>query len=273
MGRSLSTAFGIAKRSLVKMVKHPLPALPPILIPLFMFAAFAGALSALADTKDFKYYDFTAFEFVFIIYLASMLSGGFSAFEIASDYEVGIGNRLMLGSPRRMAILAGYVLFSVIRWIVTIGIVWGVGLGTGLNVKGRALDIAALLALALMLNLATMLYASGIALRLQSASAGALITVPIFVVLFLSPVFVPQDQLSGWLSTAADINPLTPVLEAGRGFMARDPVHVVFAFAVLGGLLAACFLFAVRGMVRAARGPKGERRRRGPGARSARAAP
>jgi ABC-2 type transport system permease protein len=268
-----SISLGLAKRNIRKMVKQPLPSLTPLLIPLFMFAAFVGAMSGLADTKSFDYYSYTAFQFVFVVYLASMLTGGFSAFEIATDYEMGFGNRLMLGARHRMAILVGYILLSLVRWVLTVGILWGVALGTSLDVKGGALDIAGIMALALLLNLATILYASGVALRLQSTTAGALITVPIFVLLFLSPVFVPQDQLSGWLSTAADIDPLTPVLEAGRGFLAGDPVHVAFAFGVLAGLVAACLLFAIRGMVRAGKGPKGERRRRGPGARRERGGP
>jgi ABC-2 type transport system permease protein len=266
MGRSLSIALGVAKRSLVKSLKHPIPALPPILIPLFMFAAFAGALSAIAKTKNFDYYDYTAFEFGFVIFLAAMLSGGFSAFEIISDYGAGLGNRMMLAAPRRMAILAGYVLFSLVRFLVTLAIIWGVALAAGLNVKGGALDVAGFIGLALLLNLATNLYASGIALRLQSGAGGGLITVAIFVVLFLSPVFVPRSQLSGWVKTAADYNPLTPVVEAGRGFLAGDPTRVAVAFAVAGGLVVAFALFALRGMVKAARGPKGGRRRRRPGA-------
>ena len=264
--RSLSIIFGLAKRNLVKLAKHPIPGVPPILIPLFMFAAFAGALSALAQTKGFTYYSYTAFVFVFVIYLAGMLTGGFSSFDIITDYEAGFGNRLMLGAPRRMTILWGYLLYAIVRFFVSIAIIWGVALGTGLDVKGGVLDIAGFIGLALLLSVATMLFGAGVALRLQTAAAGALVTVPIFILIFLSPVFVPRDQLSGWLKTAADYNPLTPILEAGRGFMAGDPTRVATAFGVAAGLVAFFGLFALRGMVRAARGPgarRGPRRRRG----------
>ena len=63
-GRSLSIARGVSQRSRRKMVKNPVGSLPPILIPLFMFAAFTGALSSLAATDSFDYYDFTAFQFL-----------------------------------------------------------------------------------------------------------------------------------------------------------------------------------------------------------------
>src|SRR5215207_2373463 len=103
-GRSLSIARGVARRSTRKLLKNPVAGLPPIVIPLFMFAAFAGALSGLANTQSFDYYDFTAFQFVFIFFMASMLAGAFSGFEVSGDFESGMGNRLMLAAPQRMAI-------------------------------------------------------------------------------------------------------------------------------------------------------------------------
>ena len=268
-GRSLSIARGVARRSTRRLLKNPLPGLSPLLIALFMFAAFAGALSALAETESFDYYDFTAFQFVFVLYLASMMIGAFTAFEIAGDYESGLGHRLMLAAPQRMALIGGYLISSVGRFAVGTAIVWGVALATGMPVRGQALDVAGLVGLALLLNVATALFGAGVALRLQSLAAGTLIIVPIFMSLFLSPVFVPRQELSGWLRTAADINPLTPEIEAGRGFLADDPVSVGIAFAVSGGLVIALTLFALRGMVQASKGP-GSGRKRGPRRRRAR---
>jgi ABC-2 type transport system permease protein len=260
--RSFSVALGVAWRSIRKLLKNPLPGLPPMVIPLFMFAAFIGALSAIGDSKGFDYYDFTAFEFVFVLYMTAMFVGAFSAFDIAADYSSGMGNRLMLGAPRRLALIGGYLIVAVGRFVLAVAVVWGVALATGMSVKGGALEIAALVALALLLNVATTLYGAGVALRLQSVAAGTLIIIPLFMSLFLTPVFLPRDQLSGWLKTVAGLNPLTALMEAGRGFLADDPVSVGLAFAAGGGLVILFAAFAVRGMARAERGPGGGRRRR-----------
>jgi ABC-2 type transport system permease protein len=262
-GRSLSIARGVSQRSRRKMVKNPVGSLPPILIPLFMFAAFTGALSSLAATDSFDYYDFTAFQFVFVFLLASMLAGAFSAFEIAGDFESGIGARLMLAAPERMAIVGGYVIFAIGRFVLGAVVVWGVALLAGLSVHGDALDVAAFVAIGLLLSLAVTLYGAGVALRMQSLTAGTLILIPIFVLLFTTPVFVPRNELDGWLGTIADHNPLTPAMEAGRGFLADDPVSVGLAFGISGGLVILFGLFALRGMVKAGKGP-GSARRRGP---------
>ena len=79
--------------------------------------------------------------------------------------------------------------------------------------------------------------------------------IPVFMVLFLTPVFTPRDQLTEWLQKVAGVNPLTAAMEAGRGFLADDPVSVALAFAACGGLLVVLSIWAVLAMRKA--GAKG----------------
>ena len=118
--------------------------LPPLLVPLFFFAAFTGALSGSGDSQGFGYYDFTAFEFVLVLFMAAMFVGAFTSFDIVDDYESGMGRRLMAGAPRRMAIVAGYLIVDVGRCLLGMALVWGVVLATGMEVRGGVLDIVAL---------------------------------------------------------------------------------------------------------------------------------
>jgi len=52
---------------------------------------------------------------------------------------------------------------------------------------------------------------------------------PVFVLLFLAPVYVPLPLLTGWIHDVARLNPATVVLEAGRGLLAGSPVKVGLA--------------------------------------------
>jgi len=266
--RSRSVSLGVALRGVRKLLKSPARAAATILMPLLFFIAFTGSLSALDNTRGFAYYDYTAFQFVLVLFTAAMFAGVFTAFDIAMDYESGMGNRLMLASPRRMAIVTGYVIVALGRALIAMALVWAVALAFGMSVRGGGLEIAALVALALLVNVATTLYGAGIALRLRSIASGVLILIPVFVVMFTTPVFAERDELDGWLHTAASVNPLTPPIEAGRGLLANDPVHVGLAFACAVGLVVAFAVWAARGMVRAEQGPGGGRRR-GPGRRRA----
>ena len=90
-----------------------------------------------------------------------------------------------------------------------------------------------LYSLALLMNAFAMLFGTGVAMRLRTMQAGPLIQMPAFLLLFLAPVWVPYDLLTGWVQAAAAVNPLTLVLDTERGFLVGDPVKVLPAFGVV----------------------------------------
>ena len=84
----------------------------------------------------------------------------------------------------------------------------------------------------MLVNIAATLWAAGVAMRVRSIQGGPLMQLPVFLILFLAPVYVPLDLLSGWIHAVASVNPVTALLEAGRGFISGDPTVVALAFAV-----------------------------------------
>jgi ABC-2 type transport system permease protein len=81
--------------------------------------------------------------------------------------------------------------------------------------------------------------------------AGPVIQMPVFLVLFFAPVYVPLTLLTGWIHTVALLNPVTRVLEAGRGFLAGSPTQVGAAFAAAVALALGFSLWALRGLRKA----------------------
>jgi ABC-2 type transport system permease protein len=77
------------------------------------------------------------------------------------------------------------------------------------------------------------------------------IRTPIFLVLFLAPVFVPLNLLSGWLEAIASLNPFTTILDAARGFLAGTPTSVLPAYAIGAVLVTVFALWAVYALRRA----------------------
>jgi ABC-2 type transport system permease protein len=78
--------------------------------------------------------------------------------------------------------------------------------------------------------------------------------IPIFLALFLAPVYVPLDLLTGWIKGVAALNPATAFLQAGRGFLSGVHETTLVAYACGVGLAALMALYAVRGLRRAERG-------------------
>jgi ABC-2 type transport system permease protein len=123
-----------------------------------------------------------------------------------------------------------------------------VALLVGMDVGGDGIDLLGLYTLALLVNIAAVLWAAGVAMRLRTMQAGPVMQMPVFLVLFFAPVYVPLSLLQGWIHWLATVNPLTRVLEAGRGFLAGSPTEVGVAFAVALGLAALFSLWALRGL-------------------------
>jgi ABC-2 type transport system permease protein len=242
-------ALGVAWRGIHNAFTNPAILLPSMLFPLFFFTAFAGGLSRVADVPGFDFpAGYTAFQFVFVFLQSAAFGGIFNGFAIARDFESGFSRRLLLAAPRRSGIVAGYALVALVRWVATTAVVTVVALLAGMEVLGNGVELAGLLGLGLLVNLTALLWATGIAMRFRTLQAGPLMQVPVFLTLFLAPVYVPLDLLDGWIHAIATVNPATFLLESGRGLIAGDPVEVAAAFGIAFGGVALFALWALRGL-------------------------
>jgi ABC-2 type transport system permease protein len=247
-----SVARAVAWRALHNALHNPALLLPSIMFPLFFFTAFAGGLSRLGDVGGFDFPSgYTAFQFVFVLLQSAAFGGVFTGFSVARDYESEFARRLMLAAPDRRAIVAGYALAAAGRAAITWVIITAVALLAGMDVGGGAVDLFGLYGLALLVNVAATLFAVGVAMRARTMQAGPAMQIPTFLILFMAPVYVPLDLLSGWIHAVASLNPATALLEAGRGFISGDPTGVVLGFACAAGAVALLALWALRGLRKA----------------------
>ena len=252
MGGFFQVAWAVAGRQVYKYVTNP-AFLAPALFPLFFFVAFAGGLTRVGDVPGFDYAaGYIAFQYVWALLQAVSMGGAFTGFSIAGDFENGFARRLMLAASNRYGIILGYTMASLVRATMTGTLVTVFALITGMPIIG-GFDFFGLISLAVLANIAATLFGAGVAMMLRTQQAGPVIRTPIFLVLFLAPVFVPLSLLTGWLETAARLNPFTAILEAARSFLAGDPTNVVAAFTTSAILILVLALWAVYGLRRAER--------------------
>ena len=245
---TLST-FGFARRQLVRSLKSPALSMPPLIFPLFLFAAFAGGMSGLGAIPTFGYPDYTSFQFVWVLMVGVAMSGMASGLSLAGDFDTKFDRRMLLATGDRTPILVGYTLAGVVRVIATGALLFAVGLAAGMQVDGSAVEILGLVTLVLLFALAVILWSLGFVFRVQSIQAAPLLQTPVLLLMFALPVYVPRPLLGDWVEEVASLNPLTPILEAGRGLIIGDPVRVPLAFGIAVALVVALGVWAFTGLL------------------------
>jgi len=250
----IDVAFGLARRQITVLFKNPSLFLPPMLFPLMNFMAFAGGLSRLRHVPGFDFRSgYTAFTFVFVLLQSAMFGGVFAGFGIARDFEYGFARRLLVSAPHRSGIILGYAISAMARWVLIAGVLTVVALIGGMQIGGNGVDLFGMYGLALIANVIGLLWACGVAMRFRSVQSGPLMQTPIFLLLFLSPVYVPLALLQGWIHGVARLNPVTLLLEAGRGLIDGRPTEIAAAFLVAIGLMLFFAVWARTGLAKAER--------------------
>lgn len=243
---------GVAWRTLKNALTNPQILIPTMAFPLFFFTAFAGGLSQLREIPGFDFPPgYTAFQFVFVLLQSAAFGGVFTGFGVARDFEGGFAKRLMLAAPHRSGIVLGYALAALVRWAIVAVVLTVVALAAGMEIGGGAVDLVGLYGLALFLNFCGFFWAGGIAMRFRTLQAAPLMQMPVFLILFFAPVYVPLELLEGWIEAVATVNPVTYFLETGRGFIAGDAPHVAGAFALAIALGVAFWTWALLGLRKA----------------------
>ena len=188
----------MAWRSIHRFLTKPQFLLPSLIFPLFFFVAFAGGLSSVGDVPGFDFPSgYTAFQFVFVLLQASAFGGVFTGFSIAADFESGFARRMMLAAPNRLGILAGYGIAAAVRALIVGTMLFTIALLAGMQVDGGGVDLFGLIVLALIVNATALLWSAGVAMRLRTIQAGPVMQMPVFILLFLAPVYVPIDAAVG----------------------------------------------------------------------------
>jgi ABC-2 type transport system permease protein len=253
MRRFLDVTGAVTWRSIHHFLTQPALLVPSLLFPLFFFTAFAGALSGVEAIPGFDFPSgYTAFQFAFVMLQASAFGGVFAGFSIAADFESGFSRRLMLASPDRRGILAGYAVAALVRSVVVWVMLIAVALLAGMQIDGGPIDLVGLYTLAALVNVSGLLFSAGVAMRLRTMQAGPAMQMPVFLLLFLAPVYMPLELLEGWIHTAAQVNPMTPLLELSRDFISGQPANL-WAYAVVLTMLALFAVWALTGLRRAER--------------------
>ncbi|MET8575647.1 ABC transporter permease [Streptomyces sp. NPDC005012] len=241
----------LTARSLRSCLRTPALLLSPLLTSAFFMVIYEGQLSsvAAATAPGGRYVDVV----LPLCLLTTAFTGGAAAGQLlVSDIGSGYHARLWLTPVGRWTLVTAPVLAGVVVLTAQAVALTGLGLLLGLDPVSGAPALLALVGATVLLGTGFLLLAAAVGLRTGSSSAVGSVTLVFFPLSFFTATFVPRDRLGGWMAHAADLNPLTPPLEAMRGLL-TSPWHeqdllpgAIVAFVILGVGAAAARLALTR---------------------------
>jgi oleandomycin transport system permease protein len=208
-------------RSLLKIRHSPDQLLDVILLPItfvLMFVFLFGN-SVSGDWRTYLQYVLPG-----IAVQTMMFATLGTAVALNSDLRGGVYDRFRSLPIARSAPLAGHVLGDLVKYAVSLVVVFGFGIALGFRFHGSPLAV---------LGGCVLIVLFAVALCWVATLLGVLATSPegvqgfsailIFPLTFGSNVFVPTANLPGWLQAWVKINPVTHVANAVRALMLDLP--------------------------------------------------
>ena len=209
----------LVKRNLMTIMRTPEALLPPIAISVFFLVIYTSTLGKAAGFVPNLSGSYLGFILPLSIVSSSLAGAGIAAQNLVRDIERGYFNKLLLTPVNRAVLLLGPILAGSVILGLQASIVIVVGLVLGLKPTTGVLGLLAVVGLAVLLGTGFAGFTVSAALGSGSAAATQGASFIFFPLTFLAPTFVPLELLDGWLKTAAQLNPITYVLEAMRALI------------------------------------------------------
>jgi ABC-2 type transport system permease protein len=242
----------IAGRALRAVPRDLAVVMPPIFISLFFFIVNVATLKKVVD--HIPGLNYTAFQMATAALLG--VTGVSRAPALVLDIQNRYFDRLLLSPVRRTAILVGHMLADVAVAAVLTGPIIVLGLILGVHFSNGPLGVIGFIVLAALWSLAFAGFGYAIALKTGNPSAVNSTFLLFFPFLFLTSAYVPRSQLSGWLSSVADVNPVTYLLGGLRslvlqpGWQWTELGQALLAIGALGLVSMSLCFAALRGRIK-----------------------
>jgi ABC-type polysaccharide/polyol phosphate export permease len=245
---NLRVVRALGWRSVKQTFRRPQLLAPIIVFPTLLLAVQTGGVGSAVHLKGFpEVQSFLQFMLAGAMMQSLILAGNSGAIALAVELETGFTDRLLSAPIARFTIVLGRLagtgalaVFGAL-WYMAIGLVFGAEIAGGLPGALVSISLAGAAALAIGGIVAA------IALRTGNTSVVQGLFPLVFVVLFLSTAFFPQELMIEPAKTIAAYNPLSFIVEGIRdpiisGVSAadlRDAVISIAGIALLGTLLSA----------------------------------
>ena len=203
---------------------------------------FGGALEK--QTGSIDYVDFITPG----VLILTVLSGiAYAAVRLSTDLQQGIISRFRTMPVAPSAVLSGQAVSSTLSNLFSCFIVVVVAFIVGFRPEADAAAWLAFVALLALFTLATTWLAMVFGLLAKTPEGAGAFSYVLFLLIFISPSFVPTDSMASWMRGFAEHQPMTPIIETMRSLLidGRAGSDIGAAFAWSAGILIVSYSLAL----------------------------
>jgi ABC-2 type transport system permease protein len=228
----------IARRSIVRTLRQPANAIPPLIFPMALLAVTSAGLDSATQLPGFPSDSFLAFFLAFPFIQGALFATMNAGTDLARDIQSGFLNRLALTPMRGAALIAGQLGGIAVLGVVQAIVYLSVGLAVGVRLESGVAGGFVLLGLAALIALAFGALGAFFALRTGSGEAVQGLFPLLFVGLFLSSMNLPRNLIeTDWFRIVATFNPVSYLIEGVRSLIITgwdgQALALAFGFATL----------------------------------------
>jgi oleandomycin transport system permease protein len=220
--RTARHALTLAWRSLTKLRHSPDQLLDVIMLPIVLVLVLVNLFGNAVAGSTHAYLQYVLPGIAVQALLFASLGIGIG---LNTDLRNGIFDRFRSLPIARSAPLIGYILGDVVKFVLSLALVFALGAIVGFRTHGSPPAVLAACVIIMVFAFAAswVMALAGLLAR-SPASVTAFSFILILPLTFGSNVFVPTGRLPGWLQAWVKINPVTDVSSAARGLMLNLPL-------------------------------------------------
>ncbi len=249
--QTLRATMLLGGREVRLALRTPMYLLPNLIVPIFFYFIMLGSLKGFANSAGLANWE----AFLLPMSLIFAVQGGSAGLNMVADIESGYFDKLLLTPTNRLSLLIGAMMADFFRIMAQAFIVLLVAVAAGLHFETGIAGAIVMVLLASFFGLAYSGIGFTVALRTGNAQATQSMWFLFMPFMFLTTMFAPKEALSGWLESAATVNPMTYVLQGLRslsleGWDAGDIAISILTITVWASLSIGAAFLALRSRVR-----------------------
>jgi len=236
-------------RAVRESLRTPDALLPTIFIPLFFLVVNVGQAAQIFPTGSTPFLEgqnYGAFQLPSSLLLSASFGG--AALYLVEEIEGGYFDKLRATPISRISLILGRLYAELLKSLVIATVMVGLALIFGIRIESGILGFFLLIAMVALWAMVFSGFLQLIALKTRSAAATQGASMIFFPLLFLTPSFVPRDQLTRPMEIAATFNPVTYVMEAVRSLILEgfEGPALLKGFAVIAATMALMLTLSAR---------------------------